>query len=117
VSTSSISSKLKNNSLLSGTVIYLLSNILNATIPFALLPILTRYLSPAEYGEIAMFQTLLAGLAAVTGFSVAGACNRKYYDHALNEQDMRAFIASSMQILLDEQQSGFYHHTGVSQPF
>lgn len=93
-------SKLKTNTLLSGTAIYLFSNILNAAIPFALLPILTRYLNPAEYGEIAMFQTLLAGLAAVTGFSVAGACNRKYYDNNLSQQDMRAFIASSLQILL-----------------
>lgn len=100
MSISSISSKLKKNNLFSGTAIYLLSNILNAAIPFTLLPILTRHLSASEYGEIAMFQTLLAGLAAVTGLSVAGACNRKYYDHTVSEQDMRAFIASSLQILL-----------------
>lgn len=91
---------LKKNSLLSGTVIYLFSNILNAAIPFALLPILTRYLSPSEYGEIAMFQMLLAGLAAVTGLNVAGACNRKYYDENLNTQEMQKFIASCFQILL-----------------
>lgn len=47
-----------------------------------------------------MFQTLLAGLAAVTGLSVAGACNRKYYDPNLSQPEMRAFIASSLQILL-----------------
>lgn len=92
--------KLKGNSLLSGTATYLFSNILNAAIPFALLPILTRYLNPNEYGEIAMFQTLLAGLAAVTGFSVAGACNRKYYDSDITQHEMQAFIASCLQILI-----------------
>ncbi|MGJ3660750.1 oligosaccharide flippase family protein, partial [Shigella boydii] len=39
--------------------IYLISNIFNALIPFILLPILTRNLTPYEYGQIAMFQTLV----------------------------------------------------------
>src|SRR5690606_34839927 len=70
----------RNPSLASGASIYLLSNILNAALPFALLPILTRYLGPAQYGEVAMFQTFLATLAAFTGLSVQGAAARKYYD-------------------------------------
>lgn len=52
---------------------YLVSNILNAIIPFALLPVLTRYLSPEEYGEVAMFQTLLGAMTAFVGLSMAGA--------------------------------------------
>jgi len=91
--------KLKGNTLLSETATYLFSNILNAAIPFALLPILTRYLSPAEYGEIAMFQILLAGLAGIVGLSTASACSRKFYDHNLTQKDMQAFIASVLQIL------------------
>ena len=56
--------KLKSNTFLAGSAVYLFSNILNAAIPFALLPVLTRYLTPEEYGEVAMFQTLLGALMA-----------------------------------------------------
>lgn len=92
--------KLRSNSLLSGSAVYLFSNILNAAIPFALLPVLTRYLTPAEYGEVAMFQTLLGALAAFVGVSVAGAANRKYYDDHVDMASLRNFIAACLQILL-----------------
>ena len=39
--------------------IYTSSNILKSTLPFLLLPVLTRYLSPADYGIIATFEVLL----------------------------------------------------------
>ncbi|MFT7155830.1 MAG: O-antigen/teichoic acid export membrane protein [Parvicella sp.] len=45
---------------LQGFVIYLGSTVLNKAIPFLLLPILTRYLSPAEYGLLAMYQVLIS---------------------------------------------------------
>ena len=48
---------LKSTGLLRNSTIYLTSNILNALVPFLLLPVLTRYLTPDEYGQIAMFQT------------------------------------------------------------
>lgn len=60
--------------------IYLVSNVLNALIPFLLLPVLTHNLSPGEYGQIAMFQTLITGLAALIGLNSVGAANRKFYD-------------------------------------
>ena len=91
---------IKNNKLLSGSVVYLVSNILNAAIPFVLLPILTRYLSPAEYGQVAMFQTLIAALAAFTGMSVHGAAIRKYYDADVTKESLREYIGACFQILL-----------------
>ncbi|OLO09872.1 polysaccharide biosynthesis protein [Chromohalobacter japonicus] len=91
---------LKSSSFLAGTAVYLLSNILNAAIPFALLPILTRYLSPEEYGEVAMFQTLLGALAAFIGLSMQGAAGRKFYDGPLGEHELKEYIGSCLQILL-----------------
>ena len=90
----------RSSSFLAATAIYLVSNVLNAAIPFILLPILTRYLSPEEYGEIAMFQTLLGALMAFVSLSMHGAAGRKYYDSNLEEDDLRAFIGSCLQILL-----------------
>ncbi|MEX9821826.1 lipopolysaccharide biosynthesis protein [Providencia vermicola] len=66
--------------LLKNSSIYLISNILNAAIPFLLLPILTRYLTVEEYGQVAMFQMLLSGLATFIGLNTIGAATRKYYD-------------------------------------
>jgi len=92
--------KLKSNTFLAGSAIYLISNILNAAIPFALLPVLTRYLSPEQYGEVAMFQTLLGALTAFIGLSMHGATVRKFYDGNLGERDLQEFIAACLQILL-----------------
>ena len=92
-------SKLKGNTFLAGSAVYLFSNILNALIPFALLPVLTRYLSPEEYGEVAMFQTLLGALMAFVGLSLHGAAGRKFYDGNLTERDLKEYIGSCLQIL------------------
>lgn len=89
---------IKKNSFVSGAGVYLFSNILNAVIPFILLPILTRYLEPAEYGEVAMFQTLLGALGAFVGLVFVGAASRKYYDSDLTEKDLGEFIGACIQI-------------------
>lgn len=83
-----------------GASVYLVSNLLNAVIPFLLLPILTRYLSPAEYGQIAMFQTLLAGIGTFIGLNAVGAANRKFYDGDIDETVLRQFNGSCIQILI-----------------
>lgn len=93
-------SKIKGNSFLAGSAVYLVSNIVNAAIPFALLPVMTRYLSPEEYGQVAMFQTLLGALAAFIGLSLHGAAGRKFYDGNLEGNDLKEFIGSCLQILL-----------------
>ncbi|MGI9915856.1 lipopolysaccharide biosynthesis protein [Vibrio owensii] len=87
-------------SLIKGASIYLTSNILNAVIPFLLLPILTRYLTQAEYGQIAMFQTLLTGLATFVGLNAVGAATRKYFDEDNTEQIIREFNGACVQICI-----------------
>lgn len=89
---------IKKDSFISGAGIYLFSNILNAVIPFILLPILTRYLSPEEYGEVAIFQTLLGLLGAFVGMTFVGAANRKFYDADLEQKELAKFIGSCVQL-------------------
>lgn len=91
--------KLTDNSLLSGSAMYLFSNVLAAAIPLALLPILTRYLTPAEYGQVAIFQTLVAGLAAFVGLNVSGAASRKYYDSDFVKEELKYFIGNCFLVL------------------
>lgn len=91
---------IKKSSFVSGAGVYLFSNILNAIIPFILLPILTRYLDPAEYGEVAMFQTLLGALGAFVGVAFVGAISRKYYDPDITKEEMASFIGSCVQLIV-----------------
>lgn len=91
---------MQGTSFLAGSTVYLFSNIFNAAIPFALLPILTRYLSPAEYGQVAMFQTFMGALGAFIGLSVAGAAGRKYFDNNTNSKTLADFIGSCVHILM-----------------
>lgn len=95
-----IAKKIFKNSLFSGSAIYLASNIISAAVPFALLPILTRYLEPGEYGEIAIFLTVLTALPAFVGLNAAGAANRKHFDADFPESQKQYYIAACFQILL-----------------
>lgn len=90
---------IKKSSFVSGVGVYLFSNILNATIPFILLPILTRYLSPTQYGEVAMFQVFLGALGAFVGSIFVGAAGRKYYDSNLDKEELAEFIGSCIQLI------------------
>lgn len=49
--------------------IYTFSNIIGVVIPFLLLPILTRYLSPYDYGLLSMYSTLYSFLIPLAAFS------------------------------------------------
>lgn len=60
--------------------IFLSANIINAGIPFLLLPFLTRALTPEDYGVVAMFGVTVNVLGALTGLSVHGAIGVRYFE-------------------------------------
>jgi len=76
------------------------ASIINAAIPFLLLPILTRYLDPSQYGEVAVFQVWVALIGAICGLSVHGAANRKYFDYEEPDRKMGEFVAACLAILV-----------------
>jgi O-antigen/teichoic acid export membrane protein len=78
--------------------VYSLSNILNAVIPFLLLPVLTRMLPPSGYGAISMFNATLGVVGAFTGLSVHGAVSVRFVDRDLI--DFPRYVGSCMCILL-----------------
>ncbi|MEN9479189.1 MAG: hypothetical protein RLZZ298_584 [Pseudomonadota bacterium] len=92
--------KATSSSLLSGSAVYFFSNILAALFPFALLPILTRYLPPAEYGVVAIYQTLLTGLGAFIGISAQGIASVKYYDDHLLEYELKYFVGNCLLVMV-----------------
>ncbi len=86
--------------MLGKSLIYFGSNIANALIPLALLPILTRVLSVGEYGQVGLFQTLVTALAGVVGLSAAGAAGRRYFDEMDSPEEMATYVGSALQVLL-----------------
>jgi O-antigen/teichoic acid export membrane protein len=72
--------RLFDSSLFRTSSIYTISNFINAAIPFALLPILTNKLTPADYGIIAMFQITVSLLYPFIGMNLDGAIQRRFYD-------------------------------------
>ncbi|MPW36243.1 lipopolysaccharide biosynthesis protein [Vibrio sp. B1Z05] len=82
------------------SAIYISSSILSGIIPFLLLPILTRYLSPEEYGQVAMFNILVSGIGAISGLSVSGAAGRRFFDRGVSTAELARFNGNCFIILL-----------------
>lgn len=97
----SLSKFLPKSSFFRSASIYFLSNVISAVIPFLLLPILTRYLTPEEYGEIALFQVLVGFFSAFVGVNVNGAIVRYYYEKSTSQNnDISNYIGVCFLILL-----------------
>jgi O-antigen/teichoic acid export membrane protein len=67
-------------SLSQAAIIYTIANIIQAAIPFLVLPIMTRFLSPEDYGIISMFSVLVSIMTAFVGLNVHGAIARQFYE-------------------------------------
>lgn len=86
-----------NKKLLKNSFVYVLGDVLNKAVPFFMLPVLTRYLTPADYGTISIFGVLVSILAVFTGLSIHGAININFFKMQKNE--LKAFIGNCLIIL------------------
>ena len=86
------------SNLFENAAFYLGANVLNAGIPFLLLPILTRVLTPADYGIVAMFGVVLSVLGAFTGLSVHGAIGVRYFQ--LAKKELAEYVGTCVGILV-----------------
>ena len=78
--------------------VYTLSRIINAAIPFLMMPVLTRYLTPTDYGIVAMFGVLVGIVSPFVGLSLHGAVSVKYFDKT--ELNLPKYIGNCFFILL-----------------
>lgn len=68
-----------NSSLFKSSGIYTISSVLNASIPFLLLPLLTKYLNKADFGIISIFGAVTSFIMPFVGINMEGAIARRYY--------------------------------------
>lgn len=80
-------------SLFNSAGIYMGTHILNASIPFLLLPIITRYLSPEEFGIYSMFKVVVGIAFSIIGIGINGAITRVYYNKEKDE--LAKYVANS----------------------
>lgn len=90
--------KYKQMSLFKSASIYTLTNIINALIPFLLIPVLTRYLTPADYGMTAMMQVMIGFVTPFVGLNLQGAISVKYYQK--DQIDFPQYVSNCFFVLV-----------------
>jgi len=86
-----------NKKLISNINGYILYTVISSVIPFLLMPILTRYLSPEQYGMITMFAVYTAIIGSIIGFSTLTAFIKIYYSEKYKN---RVYLSTSILISL-----------------
>lgn len=84
------------NTLIINAGYYIFINIWVGFIPFLLLPILTRYLSPQEFGLVALYTSLVALFSAIFTIGVNGVIGRMYFD--FHEKEFNEFVGTCLTI-------------------
>ena len=96
---------MKSNVDLKGLVIlgkmsggYFITTFLNNAIPFLFLPVLTRYLDPAAYANVALFSFYLAVSNSLTGVSIPIVISKNFFDKP--KEFIARIIGNSILIVL-----------------
>lgn len=82
--------------LLRQAAVYGVSQLGAKAIPFLLLPVMTRFLSPSDYGIVTMFLFVALILEPVVGLGLNGAVTVKFYDR---DADLGRYISTGLSIV------------------
>lgn len=85
------------NKFLKNAGIYTLSDIINKMVPFILLPVLTRYLTPEDYGIIAMFFVFTAILGIVMTLETNTSISVNFFK--VSREKLKVYIANVLLII------------------
>ncbi|MGG5905523.1 lipopolysaccharide biosynthesis protein, partial [Sphingobacterium daejeonense] len=80
--------------LIKTSLIYIGTDAINKGIPFLILPIITRYLTPAEFGIVSNFIILFTILTAFVGINIDGAISSNYFQ--MPKHKLRIFIGNAL---------------------
>lgn len=91
-------SNIRNRMTRHGSV-YLTGNIMQRAVSFIMLPIYTRYLTPADYGVLELLSMVIDFVAIIFGMRV-GAAIFRYYARYENAKDRNEVISTSLFLVL-----------------
>lgn len=90
---------MKLKSLFEQSVLYTIGNVANRVAGFALIPLYTSFLEPAEYGLLALVDLFLSLSVIMLGLqSIGGAMIRIFHDHE-DEDERNRVVATAMQLM------------------
>ncbi|WBO93055.1 oligosaccharide flippase family protein BpsH (plasmid) [Bacillus tropicus] len=93
-----------SKSLIGSIGVYTITQIINAFIPFVMIPILTRYLNPEEFGMYSMFKITAGLVFSFIGIGINGAITKLYYEKEKKELAIYVFnsffLVTIMSLLL-----------------
>jgi O-antigen/teichoic acid export membrane protein len=84
--------------LIRSTLAYAVANVVSSGIPFLILPVLTRVLSPQDYGTLTVFSLAVTYFGAMTGLSVHGAVTIRYFEQ--DRYDLAKYVGACFLILM-----------------
>lgn len=79
------------------SVIYLGSSVLNKSIPFLLLPVMTKYLSQQEYGVLSIYMILITFGGAVIGMNINMNISKNFFK--VSKDELAIYIGNILIIL------------------
>jgi O-antigen/teichoic acid export membrane protein len=74
--------------------IYTIVGFLNAGVGFLLLPVLTRYLTPADYGIISLVNTYVLILMPIVGLCTSSFISVEYYNNKITPDEFKRLFSS-----------------------
>lgn len=85
------------NKLFINAIIYTLAEVVNKVVPFLLLPVLTRYLTPSDYGTVSTYAAFIGILSVFIHLSMPGSVTINYFK--LEREELCVYITNILLIL------------------
>lgn len=83
--------------LFKNSLAYVLTNVINVSVPLLVLPILTRYLTPSDYGIVAIYQVIETIVFLIIGLNTHSAIMVNFYK--ISKEKLRIYIGNVFFIL------------------
>jgi O-antigen/teichoic acid export membrane protein len=80
--------------LVRGSATYGIGRILQNGIGILLVPVYTRYLTPGDYGIVAVTTAVASAVAVLLGMGLQGAVTRHYYDYRDDAAELRGYMGT-----------------------
>ena len=87
-----VSKNIIKHPLFQKSIIYTITDAINKAIPFLLLPFLTHYLSPADYGVVSNYNVYISVLLIFVGLNLNGAMAANFYHYS--KEEIAEYISS-----------------------
>jgi O-antigen/teichoic acid export membrane protein len=86
--------------ILAAGTIYGLTNFGLKGINFLILPIVSRYLRPADFGVISLADTIAGPIGMICGLGAATSLRRMYYEHIDDPVRTRAYVGTTLRFVM-----------------